>query len=846
SPPQFDDNEDTILTFAEMFNFLHGEMEDLDIDKAMEVDSATEYMQSMFAQVFTSRPAEQLEEGKCHYPQLDAAELDVLLRLFIQDRKVGRADPRKWKGGLYDITKAIYKSRRSLIDIVEHRITTAQVTGQSLTNMWVIRAATTASENVDQDVDMTEDTTSSFRFHRATYSPEDIEELRHLCETAYGFLTQLRKPTNKETKIIKGLVEGTILCSRLPDFLKRICSNEALRKIQNTIHAQVEGDLLIKLQPEFPVYPDFQTKVRLIGNITMGLENGRHDKQKVIELLQNAKQIYYDRKVHAVHIIFWTREMAAKWSHEVKTLPFRNRTFPLINEHPDDTYTSSPGTVNSAEVWKRQVLDSTENGQEPVTLVEHSPAEENRINYSLKSQQMDKVQRLIMKQVTSKRVRCSSENLDRITNLDISKLPVGKGKGGLILKQYGLKEVQALPYGNCQYYSIAMALLNRECNQPGEAKILETLTSKLKKGIAAAANHFFAEEFPHRSRMQMLEVQNDEKVKLTPSQSAEALQHHFKDISGSKSHPDSCIDRRNWGSTTTLRMLAKILHRNIYVVEASSGMGTANFSLFTAGERVCNGMEFMTAKERIFTLSEITDWIKLLKDECTEKASTEGPPLVITFRSNHYNWLRFAVEEKSSTSVSINTTNNTPDNAMDFDEDFMMEDTEEATDVQTKVATQAELPPKETQPVIIQQTIPPAQSTGTKLRSLAEQEEFDEIERFGGARKEELTVFPTTGINALIPAYRQPLRDVDMSDDAEVLQWCLQYEISKDVLGEWQRELRSRESQETYTPSSSTPTPQSDSQCSAEGVEQHGVGRFKGDTDIPTGIRQQMKQLRSQ
>ncbi|KAE9100271.1 hypothetical protein PF002_g25657, partial [Phytophthora fragariae] len=41
SPPQFDDNEDTILTFAEMFNFLHGEMEDLDIDKAMEVDSAT-------------------------------------------------------------------------------------------------------------------------------------------------------------------------------------------------------------------------------------------------------------------------------------------------------------------------------------------------------------------------------------------------------------------------------------------------------------------------------------------------------------------------------------------------------------------------------------------------------------------------------------------------------------------------------------------------------------------------------------------------------------------------------------------------------------------------------------
>ncbi|RLN46594.1 hypothetical protein BBJ29_008761 [Phytophthora kernoviae] len=33
---------------------------------------------------------------------------------------------------------------------------------------------------------------------------------------------QLRKPTAAETKIIKGLVEGTILCSKFPDFLKRI------------------------------------------------------------------------------------------------------------------------------------------------------------------------------------------------------------------------------------------------------------------------------------------------------------------------------------------------------------------------------------------------------------------------------------------------------------------------------------------------------------------------------------------------------------------------------------------------------------------------------------------------
>ncbi|KAE9060513.1 hypothetical protein PF007_g30580 [Phytophthora fragariae] len=355
NPPQFDDSDAVVLTFAEMLNYLHEEMKDLDNQAAKEVESANEYMQSMFAQVFTSHPAETLDDSKSQYPQLNEAEIEALLRLFIQDRKEGRADARKWKGRLYDITRAIYKSRRSLIEVVEHRITTAQVTMQPMTNMWAIRAAEHAPSNAVQDVDMSDDSTSMFRFQSSTYSPEEVDALRRLCETAYGFPTQLRKPTEMETRIIKGLVEGTILCSKLPDFLKRICSNESLRKIQNTIQAQVEGDLIIKLQPEFPVYPDFQTEARLVSNITMGLENGRHDKQKVIALLQAAKQVYYDRKVHAVHIIFWTRELAAKWSREVKTLPFRNRTFPLVNEHPEDTHTSSQGPVDTEVVWRRQV-----------------------------------------------------------------------------------------------------------------------------------------------------------------------------------------------------------------------------------------------------------------------------------------------------------------------------------------------------------------------------------------------------------------------------------------------------------------------------------------------------------
>ncbi|KAG3230716.1 hypothetical protein PI124_g24186 [Phytophthora idaei] len=190
-----------------------------------------------------------------------------------------------------------------------------------------------ASGTEDQDVEMAQEVQSSFRFLQSKYAQEEITAMRNIWETGYGFLAQLRKPSDMENKVVKGLIEGTILCAKLPDFLKRICTNEALRKTQNTIQAQVEGDLILKLQADFPVYPDFQARARLVGMITVGLQHGRRDKDKVISLLKEAKQVYYDRNLHAVHIIFWTRELAAKCSRELHSLPFRNRTFTLRNEH---------------------------------------------------------------------------------------------------------------------------------------------------------------------------------------------------------------------------------------------------------------------------------------------------------------------------------------------------------------------------------------------------------------------------------------------------------------------------------------------------------------------------------
>ncbi|KAF1792824.1 hypothetical protein GQ600_5081 [Phytophthora cactorum] len=169
--------------------------------------------------------------------------------------------------------------------------------------MWAQRTLINQVGTEDQDVEMAEEVPSSFRFLQSEYTPDEITLMRKICETAYGFPAQLQSLLTWRTKTTG---RDHLMCetARLS---KAHCTNEALRKIQNTIQAQVEGDLILKLQADFPVYADFQTRARLVGMSTMGLQHGRHDKDKVTGLLKDAKQVYYDRNLHAVYIIFWTR-----------------------------------------------------------------------------------------------------------------------------------------------------------------------------------------------------------------------------------------------------------------------------------------------------------------------------------------------------------------------------------------------------------------------------------------------------------------------------------------------------------------------------------------------------------
>ncbi|EGZ04653.1 hypothetical protein PHYSODRAFT_343120 [Phytophthora sojae] len=195
----------------------------------------------------------------------------------------------QWKNRLRDLTKSIYGSRRSLLDTIELRESEMKVRTTTTSNPWSANPLARAADS--QEDDPMEEANPIVRFRSDVYSSEEIEAMRAAYTEQHDFPVALRAPTSVEMMITQGLLEGNILAQGLPQFLKRTCENDMLRAIQNTIYAQVEGELSFQLPMEFPVYPDFQTRERLVGAILQGAKRGDMDQAKLTQMLGETKQV---------------------------------------------------------------------------------------------------------------------------------------------------------------------------------------------------------------------------------------------------------------------------------------------------------------------------------------------------------------------------------------------------------------------------------------------------------------------------------------------------------------------------------------------------------------------------
>ncbi|ETK73443.1 hypothetical protein L915_19627 [Phytophthora nicotianae] len=100
------------------------------------------------------------------------------------------------------------------------RIATTKATTEPVTNAWPrIGENELKAFESDGDVDMSKEDKSPYRFLKGVYSETAIATYK-ICETPYGFSNKIRKPTRQESAIMRGLLEGTILCAQLLPFLK--------------------------------------------------------------------------------------------------------------------------------------------------------------------------------------------------------------------------------------------------------------------------------------------------------------------------------------------------------------------------------------------------------------------------------------------------------------------------------------------------------------------------------------------------------------------------------------------------------------------------------------------------
>uniref|UniRef100_A0AAV1TZF4 Uncharacterized protein n=1 Tax=Peronospora matthiolae TaxID=2874970 RepID=A0AAV1TZF4_9STRA len=78
-------------------------------------------------------------------------------------------------------------------------------------------------------------------FEPSAFTGEIITRLRSLCAApaARAGQHQVREGTDDVFAIIAGLVEGTVACRRMPDFIQQVLKSEERLRLCSTVQAQV-------------------------------------------------------------------------------------------------------------------------------------------------------------------------------------------------------------------------------------------------------------------------------------------------------------------------------------------------------------------------------------------------------------------------------------------------------------------------------------------------------------------------------------------------------------------------------------------------------------------------------
>ncbi|KAF1314487.1 Rxlr effector protein, partial [Globisporangium splendens] len=309
----------------------------------------------MFTALYNGmRILEKPKKANNNYPTLNGEEANALVDLFrLLAIEKGKSFP-EWKRAIHDLCKDMHRSSWTVVALIQKRIDQNRLADETKASPWGSQTSTNSQTNVK------EQGTQPFIFKSDKYSEEEQRNMIRHCKQKFECSLILRQPTTVEWDIMLAIVEGELLIRHLPQFLRRVCDGDTFFRFQNTIAAQVEGELVGKLSNATQVYKDHQSTGRIVEAILQAARFCNDGKmEETMAMLRDLKAAEYNDSTHSLHFYFFDRSTAAKWDR--MTIPFRRQLVQLISAHPMETTGERP---EAKSVWNRQLgADGLQNAE---------------------------------------------------------------------------------------------------------------------------------------------------------------------------------------------------------------------------------------------------------------------------------------------------------------------------------------------------------------------------------------------------------------------------------------------------------------------------------------------------
>lgn len=292
------------------------------------------------------------KKADANYPELSGEEAEGLVDLFTLMAKQQQKSFQEWRRVIQDLCKDLHRSTWTVSALIQKRIDQQKLSATPSTTPW--GSQTSEGTNTERS----SATTQAFKFNGTKYSSEEQKQMVDYCREKFEYTPTIREPTDQEWAIMIAILEGDLLIRHLPQFLRRVCDEDNLFRFQNTIAAQVEGELVGQLADFTQIYKDHQTTERIVEAILQAARFRNDNKMdEIMAMLRDLKAAEYNDSTHSLHFFFFDRETANKWAKA--TIPFRRQLVQLKSAHDTDPQENHSKPSN---VWSRQLgADGLEN-----------------------------------------------------------------------------------------------------------------------------------------------------------------------------------------------------------------------------------------------------------------------------------------------------------------------------------------------------------------------------------------------------------------------------------------------------------------------------------------------------